>query len=141
MRLQRANTVEFSPDGLRLASADAGSVTLWRTADGTREHRFKIRNSSDLAFSPDGGALLVKTTSGRLVVLLLSDPGTQRVLRRAGVEGARPLFTSCGRFIVHGSWDGKLEMLDVDRGTVAWSRQLPGEMITDLQATADRRTW
>jgi WD40 repeat protein len=52
--------VTFSPDGQRLASADAsGAVKVWEAGSGQELHAYKghTRQVTDVAFSPDGWRL------------------------------------------------------------------------------------
>jgi WD40 repeat protein len=64
--------VEFSPDGLTLASsADDGTLRLWDVASGIERRRFSLGVGALhwIAFAPDGFTLAVTSDKGHLVAL------------------------------------------------------------------------
>jgi WD40 repeat protein len=60
----QVQTVRFSPDGSKVATAGAGLIQLWDVATGKLERRFACRSGqgASVAFSPDGRTL---AASGR----------------------------------------------------------------------------
>jgi len=101
-----------------------------------------LSHPSSVGFSPDGERLVVKGTSGRIVVLdcrsgeLLHDYKNQKE-----GEGSRACFTADGEGIVDGSWNGVLTHRGVGNGAVLERESFPGEMITRVTHTRDRSVW
>ncbi|HSD60056.1 MAG TPA: hypothetical protein VLC55_04315 [Burkholderiales bacterium] len=62
--------VAFSRDGIRLATADAKSIALWRLPEGDVVARMELQWSlvspARLAFSPDGSSIAVESSRGEV---------------------------------------------------------------------------
>lgn len=86
-----------------------------------------------ISFSADSSKVLLKDTGGALVIASLCDGfADPRLLRGPTSEGANPEFTKCGRYILDGSWDGVVELLDAETVTRRSRHEFPGEMISDI---------
>jgi WD40 repeat protein len=100
-----ALTVAFGPSGKQLATAGAGTITLWDVETGREVTRFREHRGTDcLAFSPDGRRLaggdgreirLWDTGSGEEVLRLRVDKGECEDLAFSP-DGSR-LAAACGR--------------------------------------------
>ncbi len=131
--------VAFSPDGARLASCGQTSVSLWDVEAGERIWEATgLRDTAQIAFAPGGAALAVKSTRGRLCLLDASDGRVVHVLDKGTYEGAAPVFSTSGAFLVDGSWHGDLTVRDAASGDVVRRRSFPGEMITAVHVHAER---
>lgn len=105
--------VRFSPDGTRLAVLGRDLV-LWDVASRTRLWRGKfIAHCSSMAFSPDGGRLAIKSTTGQLAVV---DAEAGQLLvnfqNKKDGEGCAPAWSPCGQYLAYGSWHGRLRVRD-----------------------------
>jgi hypothetical protein len=97
---------------------------------------------SHAAFSPDGKILVVKFTSGRIVVL---DPATGNMMhdhknQREG-EGSEVLSSPDGHDLIDASWDGVIKVRKSFERTVVTQQQFEGEMIKRISHDSVRRTW
>ncbi len=110
----------FAPDGVRLASLDAGgTVRIWAWRTGTLTATFDAARSSRVSFGPDNERLL---TSG---------PGGVRVWD--GIERGVPVgvpVPAAGAIAAFGP-DGRRMVTGADDGTVS-IRQVSGEAAVDL---------
>lgn len=138
--LKTAHEFAFSPDGRRVAFIGGRFVTMLDI--GTRESQFAVHpiaNPSHIDFSPDERCLVVKGTSGRMIVL---DTQTGEMLcdfrnQKEG-EGDSALFTTCSRFIVSVSWSGLFSVRHRSTAELQFSETYSDSQLTELSATADR---
>ena len=113
INLKVSYKVAFSPDG-QLLAVIGRDVVSWDFPRG--EKRFRVHplsHPSHVAFSRSGDRLAVKNTAGRIVIL---DPATGQVAvdfgnKRDG-EGCGPVFSPCDRYLVDGTWGGRLLVRD-----------------------------
>lgn len=134
--------VRFSPDGAWLASCGQRSVYLRRPGVSKPKHLVRLRHGSDGDFSPASDSLAVKTTSGVLHVLRGLDAEPELIsLSGGGNEGASPLYSPCGRFIIDASWSGRLAVLDAEDGTTIAYREFASDMLVELLSTPGSDTW
>lgn len=102
----------------------------------------RLPHPAHAAFSPDGKALAVKATSGRIVVI---DPRSGEVLydhanQKEG-EGSGVRFSPDGDELVDGAWDGTLTIRRARDSAILGRDRLPGEMITRVTHDLSRRAW
>lgn len=141
MKLGKSYCVKFSPDGMQLAII-SGCISLWNTSTAQCVFTIKsMKDPSDVVFSPDGCLLVIKNTRGRMIVVNTKDGSVINILEKGGHEGCVPCFSTCGRFLVDGSWDGHLKVRDVSSGDLLWSKCFKGEMISSICHLADSSQW
>lgn len=141
MKIGSSYSLKFSSDGNLLACI-AQSVSLFDIR--IRKRNFAIRPVSDpshVIFSPDSRTLIVKNTSGCLVSLKVEGGSFIRTLDEGSCEGCSPQFSTCGRYIMDGSWNGNLIVRDATSGNVVWSRTFPGEMINAIHCLNKASKW
>jgi WD40 repeat protein len=94
------------------------------------------------AFSPDGGVLTVKHTSGRIVTL---DPLTGATLHdhenQEEGEGCEVRFSPDGAELIDASWNGVVTTRKVRDQTITEREEFPGEMITRISHDSKRDQW
>lgn len=76
--------------------------------------------------------MAVKSTSAKIVVLDTGNGEIIRVLDPGGVEGSNVRYSTCGEFLVDGSWSGILTVRSSKTGAIEFQRHFPGEMITKV---------
>ncbi len=142
LRFPTGFEVNFSDDGAWMVCVGRNVVVI----DVARRQRawtsHPVSHPSKAAFSPDGGKLAVKSTSGRIVVLgaqtgaVLHDHGNQRE-----GEGSQVCFSADSDQLVDGSWEGVLTVRDAIGGMVRSQKVSAGEMIPRVSHDRNRRTW
>lgn len=99
-----------------------------------------IAHPSHIDFSPDGSRLVVKSTSGRTIILDAKTGQTLQDFRNQKEgEGSGALFSSCGRYVVSVSWRGLLSVRDIETSELVFSHVRGNCMLNDLSAPRDRR--
>jgi WD40 repeat protein len=142
MKLGPSSTVAYSSEGRLLAVVRARGVEVLATSAPRVRRRVKVKHPSHVGFSLDGTRIVAKTTSGDLFTWATEDDAPEPHLVRSGEsEGAAPSFSACGRFVVDGSWNGRVELVRVDDGATVWSEAFPSEMLIAVSAARDRHTW
>ncbi len=131
-----------SDDGQLLACLGRNVVVIDVAARQRASTSHPLSHPSCAAFSPDGKALAVKGTSGRIVVV---DPRSGEVLldhmnQKEG-EGSGVCFSPDGNELVDGSWDGVLTIRRASDCAILSREHFQGEMITRVTNDQSRRTW
>jgi WD40 repeat protein len=141
-------TLEFSPDGQRLATGNIGGlVQIWDVATGAELKQFQASSKrvEDIAFSPKGQSLAT-----------VSDDGTARVWNLAtGKEQQRFViepepsvdlgivksvaFHPDGQRLVTGSWSGMIHVLEISSGKLLRKFQGDGS-VDSLEFSPDGRS-
>ena len=140
LNLGCAYGVQFSPDGTRLAVLGRDLI-LWDVAARRKLWRCKpIPHCSAMAFSPDGSALAVKSTSGLLAVV---DAATGDVIlnfrNSKDGEGSGPAWSPCGSHLADGGWNGRLQVREAATGDVLFAHEYPREMLRAVCSLAGGR--
>lgn len=134
-KLNSADRIAFSPDSKSLATL-GNKLVVWDV--GTGERRFlsqPLSHISEFVYSPNGKKILLKNTSGEIVIVDSNDG--QLVLRidrpaTPGQDGCHPVFSPCGKYIVDGTWDGRLVVYSIRTGRSKFEKQFTNEMISGV---------
>jgi WD40 repeat protein len=138
-RLGKSLSVAFSNDGELLATLTERSVRILSAADRSKLLTLKLRNASDVRFSPSGNAFLVKTTSGQISWHAI-DGGHSEVIRPDQGEGPAPEFASSTQ-VVNAGWNGVVELINLASAGSVNARRFEGEAITAIHRLADGKIW
>jgi len=140
IKLRAAHEIVFSPTEDRAAFFGGQDVNVLNLL--TRSTLFSahpIAHPSHIDFSPDGQRLLLKSTSGRTVIL---DACTGKIVKdfhnQNEGEGSKALFTKCSRYVVTVSWNGLLSVRDSVTAEQTFMVSHLGCMLNNLSAPADR---
>ena len=135
LKLGCSHSVQFSPDGTRLAVLGRDLV-LWDVAARQKVWRGKfIAHCSSMAFSPDGARLAIKSTTGQMAVVeAASGQLLLNFQNRKDGEGCGPAWSPCGQYLADGGWDGRLRVRDAQTGQVMFTQEHPGEMLRGAYA-------
>ena len=133
LKLGCSYSVQFSPDGTRLAVLGRDLV-VWDVATRQKVWRGKfIAHCSSMAFSPDGARLAIKSTTGQMAVVdALSGQLLLNFQNKKDGEGCGPAWSACGRYLADGGWDGRLRVRDAQTGQVLSMQEHPREMLRGL---------
>lgn len=140
IKLKTGFQMVFSPTEDRLAFFGSRNVSVINLPSSDRVFfAHVISHPSQIDFSPDGARLVVKSTTGRTIILdasnakLLSDFNNQKE-----GEGGRALFSSCGRYVVSVSWSGLFSVRDSAGSELVFSELLEDCMLSRLVTPKDR---
>lgn len=141
VKLKTAYKIAFSPTEDHVAFFGGRDISVLGLQTSKRMFAVHpIAHPSHIDFSPDGRRLVVKSTSGRTVILDAQTGRTFRDFRNQKEgEGSAALFSSCGRYVVSVSWDGLLSVRDSATTEVVFSHLHRECMLTDLSVPHDRR--
>lgn len=135
LKLGSGDRVWFSPDGKRLA-VRSSQLSLWDLDKNKRLWRSNpVPYLYYATFSPDGKRLAAKSTTGQIVVV---DANNGKVVcdfrNKKDDEGCNLLFSPCGKFIIDGTWEGRLLVRAAASGKIEFEREYANEAIHDIYA-------
>jgi WD40 repeat protein len=141
IKLKTAFEIAFSPAEDHVAFFGARDVSVLSLPASTRLFSVHpIAYPSHIDFSPDGSRLVVKSTSGRAIILNARTGETLLDFRNQKEgEGSAALFSSCGRYVVSVSWHGLFSVRNGASGELVFSDVTKECMLNDLSAPCDRR--
>jgi WD40 repeat protein len=140
-KLKTAHEIKFSCDENHVAFFSGRDVSVYSFPEFKLVFAVHpIAHPSSIDFSPDGGRLVVKSTSGRTVILDTKMGCTLKDFhnQKEG-EGSAALFSSCGRYVVSASWDGLLSVRNSATTEMVFSHTHEGGMIFHLTTPRDRQ--
>jgi len=141
-KIGKSYKVAFSRDGQLLATLGR-DVFIWDLAlksKVVRSHPFS--HPSYAAFSPDQRYLAVKSTSGQIVIIDARSGRTVIDFKNAADgEGSNLEYSSCGQFIVDGTWNGRLSVRCASSGAREFVQDFGGEMICGVHSSGDGKHW
>ncbi len=130
----------FSPTEDRVAYFNSRNVSVINLPSTKRVFSAHvISHPGEIDLSPDGNRLVVKSTSGRTIIVdanngkQLSDFNNQKE-----GEGDRAYFSSCGRYVIAASWGGLLSVRDSATSELVFSELYEDCMLNHLVAPKDR---
>lgn len=141
-KLPQSYALEFSPPGNFIVALGT-RVARWDSENRKVRYRcHPLKHPSSCAVHPDETCIAIKNTSGRIVVIAADDG---RVLRElCGTErgeGSDIAFSSCGNFLVDGSWNGDLLVRSVATGRVEFERKFAGDLISQILHQPSTDQW
>jgi hypothetical protein len=135
LKLGAGDRVWYSPDGKRLA-VRSSQLSVWDLEKNKRLWRSNpVPYLYYATFSPDGKRLAVKSTTGQIVVV---DANNGKVVcdfrNKKDEEGCNLIFSPCGKFIIDGTWEGRLLVRAVATGKIEFEREYANESVHDIYA-------
>jgi WD40 repeat protein len=142
LNLRGSYKAQFSRTGSLLVTLSR-DIVVWdveRRAKHYRVHPFA--HPSDCSIHPDETRIVVKNTAGKIALLDAQDGALICFLDSVkGNEGSNILYSSCGEYVVDGSWGGHLTVRSATSGSVVFQKTFPGEMITKIAHSSHNDTW
>ena len=141
-KLGKSYSVAFSRDGKQLSTIGR-DVWLWDVDH--RKKRFRAHpfsHPSHADFSPDGDKLSVKNTNGQIAIISGQSGEIQSDFKNdAEGEGSNVLYSTCGQYLVDGTWSGFLTVRRTDSGAREFSINFPGEAIRHVHRCDGSDRW
>jgi WD40 repeat protein len=142
LKLPASYTVCVSPQQRLVVALGRNVVVVDLVARKRIASWHVLSHPSHAAFSADESLLAVKSTWGEVVVV---DTTTGTVLARSRPktqdEGASIHFSPCGKFLIDGSWSGKIRVRQVSDLAVVQEFTFNGEMISSTSTSSDAKLW
>ncbi|KAB8042462.1 WD40 repeat domain-containing protein [Janthinobacterium aquaticum] len=134
LNLGCAYGVAFSANGATLLVLGRDLVA-WDVA--TRQKRWRgkfIAHCSNMALSPDGSRVAIKSTTGQMAVVdVTSGELLVNFQNKKDGEGCAPAWSPCGQYLADGGWNGRLQVREAATGKVVFMHEHAGEMLRGLQ--------
>lgn len=142
LNIRKSYRVAFSLDGTRLASLSQ-DISVWDIVSEREVLRSQpLSHPSSCCFSPSGRELAVKATSGQIMIIASQSGEVLCDFKNDDDgEGSNISYSSCGDFVVDGSWAGKVLVRRAKTGIAEYVRDFPEEMITAVHRCNEGRTW
>jgi WD40 repeat protein len=142
MNLKKCYDVVFSGSGSLLVSLSR-DVVAWDVLGRVKRFRsHPLSHPSSCAIHPDEQSIVIKNTTGSIAIIDSCDGAIVRIFNsKVRNEGSNILYSSCGDYIVDGSWNGEIMVRSAATGNVAFHREFPGEMITRVTRSAGCDRW
>ena len=130
----------YSPDGRRLAAADAiGNVAIWNVAGGTLERTVSHgRPVLAIAYGPDGAIVATAGASGAIKLWQTSDGALVRTLDPPAAKTVGLVFRPDGRELISGGADGNIHFWDLGSGELRRTAK-SADGVTSIAMSEDGR--
>ena len=142
LKLQCSYKAKFSRTGSLLVTLSR-DVVVWDVERRAKQYRVHpLSHPSDCSIHPNETQIVVKNTAGKIALLDAQDGALVCFLDSAtGNAGSNILYSSCGEYVVDGSWGGHLTVRSATSGGVVFQKIFPGEMIVKIAHSNDNDTW
>lgn len=139
MKVGTSHRLRFSPDGHYVVSIGR-NVVLWDLSTHKRvAYCHPFQHPSHVDFSTDGKLLAVKNSSGTIVVLDVPSLKTLSVIKdKSWKEGCQLIFSPCNRFLLDGSWTGKVRVRDWQRAHAEFEVSHSNSMVKSISSSENR---
>ena len=140
--LGKSHSIAFSAKGDLLAVLSK-DLCVWSVPIGKRILRVHpLSHPCYASFSPNNGNLAVKNTSGKIVVISTESGKTIVDFKNdLDGEGSNLVYSSCGKYVVDGTWAGALYVRCATSGKTEFVHEFPGEMIYGLKRFMSNNCW
>lgn len=142
LKLLRSYTTEFSNTGSLLLTLSR-DIVVWDV--GRRAKRYRVHpfsHPSDSSIHPNEEQIVIKNTAGQIALIAAEDGMLIRLLESAKEnEGSNILYSSCGEYVVDGSWNGHLTVRSATSGKVVFQKEFSGEMIIKITRSSGGDRW
>jgi WD40 repeat protein len=146
VRIPGASDIAWSPDGELVANAGyCGQVVDVERGAVLAELPAFVH--ARLCFSPDSRAVTLKNVPNEVVTVSVDGGHELARVQVAGRDGAGPVYSPCGNFVIISSREGRLTMLRAADLTEVWAKVWPLDDIREIHRSGDHalvtvhRTW
>jgi WD40 repeat protein len=141
-KLPQSFELEYSPSG-KFIVALGRRVARWDSE--SHKVRFRchpLKHPSSCAVHPSETSVLVKSTSGQIVLISAEDGELLRELggKERG-EGSNIVFSPCGDFVIDASWGGDFIVRSTATGSVEFEHKTPGDLIRQVVPMPGSNQW
>lgn len=140
LRVGRSYKLRFIGRGDHIISVGR-DVAIWSIPQKKKLRSCRpFKHPSHVDVSPTGAHAVIKNTAGRLAIV--STDGLDLVVDvrpQEAIEGAAPIYSSCGTRIIDTTWNGLLRILDSSTGEVTHQEQSAGAMIKSMTCDSQRK--
>jgi GTPase SAR1 family protein len=134
--------VAWSPDGRSVASS-SWDYTITISDAETGELRRTLSQAysvKGVAWSPDGSLIAAGSDSHKISVWKVADGSLYRTIAGHTSTACDVLWSSGGKALISGGWDGTVRLWDLETGAQRWRYQCPSdELVLGLALSPDER--
>jgi WD40 repeat protein len=142
LKLLCSYRTQFSQTGSLLVTISR-DIVVWDVERRTKRYRVHpLSHPSHCSIHPNETHIVVKSTAGTIALLdaldgalvCFLDPTKHNV-------GSNIVYSSCGEYLVDGSWNGHLTVRCARSGKVVFQKTFPGEMIKKVAFSDQDGKW